>query len=310
VVTVRTFVAVAGFAIAAGAACRGGTRAAATDGDAPVAVVAGVVHFGWPVPATAVVEERVTRPADIAASVTYDLTVSAAGDRLAVDATGFRDGVYDGRPRRPDQLGLTFVQPLLQSAIARDRLHLEVTAAGALVGAATHADALAHIDHLAGQAPTPELAGFAAQARALVDTPEVAAGVAAGAADLWIPWVGLWLELGALPAVGAERTATAFGLPVTVRTVGAGAAPGTIHVTAHTRRAATTDTDLSGPRTWFVPSGGPSPIDLETTFELTVDATLDPATLQPHHVTLDVTEIMQDRPGPPRRWRFDYSFRW
>lgn len=275
------------------------------------------ISFAWPAPATAIVHQRITGPRAAPGqerALTYDLRVEPSPSGLAIELSNFRAGVRDGKATRVDHLGLTSAQPVLASAIASGRLRFEVTAAGDLAGSPAVDDTVAMIDRMTaappGGMPVADVERLAAIARAAVDTPAVRNGVTAHVTDLWATWAWLWIGLGTLPDPGAEVTRDVLGLPVTVRVLGAGRAPGTVRVEARTRRAATTEVDLGGPRTWFVAVGPRAPIDLETTYHLTVTAELEPRGARPREVTLEAVEDVVGRHGDPHRWRYEYQFTW
>lgn len=268
--------------------------------------LAGPVRFAWPAPASAEVRQRIVIPVGIDASFTYDLSVERRdGGGLTLTLSDFRDPIIDGAPSKLRMLPLRSHQPLMDHAVANNRLRLDVGDDGAMIGTTALDEMRAKL-----RSPPPGTEAVVAAAKPILDSPVIEDAVAGHAADLWITWAWLWDELGELPAPGAERTATLFGLQVAVRNLGAGTAPGTVRVEARTVREGVTETDLSGGRAWFVAVGPRSPIDLETEFHLVLTGEIELATLRPHHVALDIEERMVGRAGKPRRWRFEYAFTW
>lgn len=261
---------------------------------APDAATDVAVKFAWPADASARVFQRVTIPSGTSGERTFVLDASPGS---APGSVAIAISAIDGDV-------LPSAQWLL--AWAKDGLRFEVAADGDFAGTSALDDLRARVDDmLARGAPhvsEEQLAQLRVATTLITTDPDLARNLPNHIADLWIPWVWLWAEAGTLPAPGKVRTVHAFDLAFTVRTLGAGTTPGSLRVEAVTDRRATTEADLMGNRSWFVPSGKPV-LDLDAVYHLVVTAEVDPSTLLPHAVSLDVRD-------DHLKWSYSYRFDW
>lgn len=251
------------------------------------------VRFAWPDGASARVYETITVPSGTVYEPSFLLDAASGAVTL---------GDLDGSILPSAQWLMSYVK-------SAGEMQFTVTPDGALAGTTLLDDTRARTDDLLAHPPptvSDETLAKLRMGAALVTTsPELPATITNHLSDLWIPWVGVWAAAKALPAPGATRTVTAFGLTFTLRTLAIGA---TVRVEAVTDRHASTQTDNDGYRSWFLPSGPPM-ADLSMSYHLVITAELDPATLLPREVTLDVREDDPDRPKP-RKWSYSYRFDW
>lgn len=283
------------------------SRSHPSSSPAPIASPEGT---GLSVPTgSAAVRERLTLPTETTFDVTFDLTVAPTSSGHTMTLASVRDAKVGGKTTSPDNLFAAELAPIRLTFLLKQTV-LVIDASGQLFGTDSTAAVNARC-----QAPGPpgvSLEAYSAVQEAVQEACRLATSVPiveaslAHAADLWIPWVGLWKAAGKLPQQGESKVVQAFGLQFAVQTLAE--ANGTISLEAKTVRSAITESDLFGGRSWFIPSSEKLPhSEGDTTFELIVRADIEIAASRPRYVTFTATERSS---ATQRKWAYEYTFNW